>query len=913
MRKGLFIFHIHNKSVNLCHELCSLLNPAGAAKIEVSNYIYTRKMLFTYIVLFLLPSIQGFPRRVPLGALFDGDEMIQRAFELSIKNVNKNARTSTDIKGLTVKGERIDTDTFDAAQKTCQLLQDGVAGIFGPQDKAASYFAQSMCDAMDLPYITARWDPDQTRGNVINLYPHPEVLSMVYQNILKDFKWEEYAILYDNTESLIRFQRVLQLQEINGYEITIYQLGNGPDYRDILQTVKMSGVNNIVIDSSYENLPTILEHAQQVGLMLQQYNIIVTNLDFQTLDLEPFQYSGVNVTGVRMINPQDPYVVEMFETPYLDWNLTDPSQLRIEAALAFDAVQLFARGMALLEDSVTGDLKQLSCNETKSWEFGYSLSNFIRAESIHGLSGPVRFDTAGFRSDFRLEIVSLNREGLKKVGDWRSTNSIAWVQKSGLPGVDEMKTLQDKHFIVLISLTYPYGMFKESSDLRTGNDRYEGFAIDIIDEMSKILGFNYTFEVQEDNVYGSLQKTTGQWNGMLRKIIDGKADLAITDLTITSERESAVDFTTPFMNLGISVLYRMPTQAPPSWSSFLLPFSYEVWGCLIGSWLIVSVVLYITGRMSADEWTNPYPCITEPEELETPYTFIDTPFFIIASLVNGASDFAPGGYATRTIATAWWCFCLIISNTYTANLAAALSTQPTVWPFKQADELPYQDKIKYGAKRDGSTISFFKTATYEPYKLMYQYMMEHASEVLTDNNEQGLKKVQQEDYAFFMESSSIEYFTQRHCNVTQVGALLDAKGYGIAMKKDIYYRNQLSGAILKLKESGIVTELQDKWWRQKRGGDKCSETPAVTVSPLNFADVGGVFIVLISGIGLSWLGTIWSFIWHIRNVSVNENVSFKEELIEELKFLVKCKATKIVRRRKKSSNTTEEGTKTPSS
>lgn len=869
-------------------------------------------MLFPTIALVLLPYVLGFPRRVSLGALFDDDEMIETAFQMSLTHVNAIAETSPDVKPLSYIPARIGRDTFDAAEKTCNLIQYGVAGIFGPQDKSAAYFAQSLCDAMDLPYITGRWDPDESRGNAINLYPRPEILSMIYKNIINDFKWEEYAILYDNTENLIRFQRVLQLQEINGYELTIYHLANGPDFRDILQTVKMSGVTNIVIDCSYENLGTILEQAQQVGLMLQRYNILVTHLDFQTLDLEPYQYSGVNITGIRMINPDDPYVQEIFGQPYLNWNLSSPSELRVEAALAFDAVQLFARGMALLENSVSGNLKMLSCNESDTWEFGYSLSNFIRAESIDGLSGPVRFDTAGFRSDFRLEIVSLSREGLKKVGNWRSTNSIAWVQKSGLPGVDEMKALQDKHFIVLISLTYPYGMFKESPDLRTGNDRYEGFAIDIIDEMSKQLGFNYTFEVQEDNVYGSLQKATGEWNGMLRKIIDGKADLAITDLTITSERESAVDFTTPFMNLGISVLYRMPTQAPPSWSSFLLPFSYEVWGYLIGSWLIVSLVLYIIGRMSAEEWTNPYPCITEPEELETPYTFIDTPFFIIASLVNGASDFAPGGYATRTIATAWWCFCLIITNTYTANLAAALSTQPTVWPFKQADELPYQDKIKYGAKRDGSTISFFKTATYEPYKLMYQYMMEHASEVLTDNNEDGLIKVQQEDYAFFMESSSIEYFTQRHCNVTQVGALLDAKGYGIAMKKDIYYRNQLSGAILRLKESGVITELQDKWWRQKRGGDKCSEKPAVTVSPLNFEDVGGVFIVLISGVSLSWLGTIWSFLWHIRNVSVAENVPFKEELMEELKFLVKCKETKVVRRRKKSSNTTTEEDKTPS-
>lgn len=64
-------------------------------------------------------------------------------------------------------------------------------------------------------------------------------------------------------------------------------------------------------------------------------------------------------------------------------------------------------------------------------------------------------------------------------------------------------------------------MLKQSSVIRTGNDRYEGFAIDIIQETSKILGFNYTFEVQSDNIYGSLDKRTGRWNGMLGKIIAG--------------------------------------------------------------------------------------------------------------------------------------------------------------------------------------------------------------------------------------------------------------------------------------------------------------------------------------------------------------------------------------------------------
>lgn len=61
----------------------------------------------------------------------------------------------------------------------------------------------------------------------------------------------------------------------------------------------------------------------------------------------------------------------------------------------------------------------------------------------------------------------------------------------------------------------------------SGNDQYEGFAIDIIYEISKMLGFNYTFSVQSDNVYGSLDKKSGQWNGMLRKIIDNVSNLLL--------------------------------------------------------------------------------------------------------------------------------------------------------------------------------------------------------------------------------------------------------------------------------------------------------------------------------------------------------------------------------------------------
>lgn len=38
-------------------------------------------------------------------------------------------------------------------------------------------------------------------------------------------------------------------------------------------------------------------------------------------------------------------------------------------------------------------------------------------------------------------------------------------------------------------------------------------------------------------------------------------------------------------------------------------------------------------------------------------------------------------------------------------------------------------------------------------------------------------------YAFLMESTSIEYVIERNCELTQIGGMLDSKGYGIAMRQ----------------------------------------------------------------------------------------------------------------------------------
>lgn len=68
-------------------------------------------------------------------------------------------------------------------------------------------------------------------------------------------------------------------------------------------------------------------------------------------------------------------------------------------------------------------------------------------------------------------------------------------------------------------------MLKNDSATLEGDDRFEGFAVDLMAALSKELGFNYTFIIQEDKEYGEpSEKNRSDWNGMIgrlmRKVIE---------------------------------------------------------------------------------------------------------------------------------------------------------------------------------------------------------------------------------------------------------------------------------------------------------------------------------------------------------------------------------------------------------
>lgn len=49
---------------------------------------------------------------------------------------------------------------------------------------------------------------------------------------------------------------------------------------------------------------------------------------------------------------------------------------------------------------------------------------------------------------------------------------------------------------------------------------FKGYAYDLIDEIAKDLNFKYKFVLAPDKQYGSFNKDTKQWNGLIRELRD---------------------------------------------------------------------------------------------------------------------------------------------------------------------------------------------------------------------------------------------------------------------------------------------------------------------------------------------------------------------------------------------------------
>ncbi|XP_071324871.1 glutamate receptor ionotropic, kainate 3 isoform X3 [Trachinotus anak] len=676
-----------------------------------------------------------------------------------------------------------------------------------------------------------------------------------------------------SSAGLIRLQELIMAPSRYNIRLKIRQLPlDTQDTRPLLKEMKRSREFRIIFDCSHQMAAQILKQAQTMGMMTEYYHYIFTTLDLMAIDLEPYRFCGVNMTGFRILNVDNPQVASIVEKwsmerqipPKPDSGLLE-GIMTTDAALTYDAVHIVS---VSYQHAPQMTVNSLQCHRHKPWRFGGRFMSFIKESHWDGLTGRLSFNkTTGLRTDFDLDIISLKEDGLEKVGKWSASGGLNITEVPKRKGMNITDSLANRSLVITTILEEPYVMLKKSDKALVGNDRFEGFCIDLLKELSNILGFTYEIRLVPDGRYGS-QDDKGLWNGMIRELIEHRADLAVAPLTITYMREKVIDFSKPFMSMGISILYRKPNATNNGFFSFLNPMTPDIWVYILLAYLGVSCVLFVIARFSPYEWYDAHPCNPGSDVVENNFTLLNSFWFGVGSLMQQGSELMPKALSTRIIGGIWWFFTLIIISSYTANLAAFLTVERMDSPVDSADDIAKQTKIEYGVVKDGATMSFFKKSKVSTFEKMWAFMSSRPSTSLVKSIEDGIQRVLKSDYALIMESTTIDYITKRNCNLTQVGGLIDSKGYGIGTPLGSPYRDKISIAILSILEDGRLHMLKEKWW----SGSSCLDGERRETGPMGIQNLGGIFIVLASGLVLSVFVAIAEFIYKLRKTAEREQV-----------------------------------------
>ncbi|CAL8100359.1 unnamed protein product [Calicophoron daubneyi] len=409
-----------------------------------------------------------------------------------------------------------------------------------------------------------------------------------------------------------------------------------------------------------------------------------------------------------------------------------------------------------------------------------------------------------------------------------------------------------------------------------------GYCIDLLRHLANRTGvevnptlFTYDLHLVGDGQVGEeiVENDTRKWTGIVGELLSGMADLAVAPMSITPERASRVEFSKPFKYLGITILIKRE-QAKSNLGSFLQPFENTLWVLVALSVHVVAWALYLMDRFSPygpaklrrwakqqglakpEYWfareevekgqsPKPQTTLTTSDGDDEGLTLSSAVYFAWGILLNsGIGEGTPRAFSTRVFGMVWAGFAMIITASYTANLAAFLVLDRPESYLSGIDDMrqlrnPQKD-FTFATVRGSPVEMHFKRQI--EYSTMYRTMAAHnypsVDEAISAVKSGALK-------AFIWDSARLNYEAAQHCDLITTGEVFGRSGYGLAMKRDNPWLHELSQAVLNFHERGIMEKLDTRWIHVS--GESCEKTEA-SPATLGLSNIAGVFIMIAAGI-----------------------------------------------------------------
>jgi len=401
----------------------------------------------------------------------------------------------------------------------------------------------------------------------------------------------------------------------------------------------------------------------------------------------------------------------------------------------------------------------------------------------------------------------------------------------------------DNNNLQIVTYIKPPYMYYDTTLNQTGNARFSGFLKDMLDYLFAYLSTNttYTLYISPSNSYGVI--VNGSWDGLIKELLVGNADLIVADLTVTEQRRSAIDFTGPYLDLGLSLLVPKPVNDVNVWI-FLSPFSSELWFGLLGLTFAMSIIVYVYDRLSPYGYYN-----TRREEK---FNFSES--LLMSLLVFVGKDSTPSrSWGARTILLFYFAFNLIIVSFYTANLTAALTVQMATVQVHGLNDLKAPGSY-FSLTSGTASQTYFQNpsmALFKNHIIYYDTFNESISAMLDGEVE-----------AVVEDSPSLDFVSNHQpCNTYVVGDIFFKSNFAIGLNYGNYNVSvMLSKGILHLRESGLIDDLYQGWWQV--GSCGTSGDVSLNSNQLGLLDLAGAFVMVAIGVCAAFIVLAFELIFN---------------------------------------------------
>ncbi|XP_052281545.1 glutamate receptor 4-like isoform X2 [Dreissena polymorpha] len=713
---------------------------------------------------------------------------------------------------------------YTKIKKAIDILKDhNIHVIIGPFDEQISLATE----ALNISYVTTTEMISEYTYSSFQMLPPLDDFCQAILDLVKKYKWQDVSIFFDDNKGIAAVEKLLTNHELIVKSWRLDPITTDEQVRDHLVHMRRVFMQRSIVFCRKSNIQKLVEMARSLAMLSTPYEWFFYDPGDQLVDIfQSYHDIHVNFTLFSLLPFNSTVQTQWHDASKFNQSLAEDCMLIIKNVMgeAFDNDSI---------EAIRTELKQR-----------------ISLVSVQGLTGYVQFDKNGKRTNYSIIITELSAfsgdlsvYACYGLGVWLASPPSVFTERLqirsrvGIGNRTSPFPLVGRTAKVVTILEKPFCMRKRDYKVRTGNDQYEGFAVDLIKEVANMLHFQYDIYLVHDGKFGS-KTADGHWNGMMGELLSGNATMSVAPLSINSEREEAVDFTKPFMTRYISVLMKVP-RSTTSYFEFLNPLHPVVWFCTIGAFVFVSIVLYILERIGNVNRAE-YPSIS----------FKECFWFVFGSLLQGSTDASPSTLSGRILTSSWWFFALILISSYTANLAAFLTVKKINTPIKTVTDLASQTRIKYGTVKSSGISGFFKNTDIEHFSKMWAQMSEIEPSSMVETTEEGFKKVKEGNYAFFWDTTVNKYKTIEDCDFMEVGPPFDPKGFGIGVPPGATYREELSMAILKLSDTGRLHEMENEWWGRRNCPDYAKPSTDDT-SELQIENVAGVFFILVGGVAIA--------------------------------------------------------------